>query len=160
MVKIERAKIERALILILFIITTVILVFELILPSTLQIIVEEESAYLKQIHIYDLTDCIIIAVSSVLMGFFVFYLLFKTEAKAAVAINLPPEKFLKLFKGLERKVIEVLIKEEEINQAELAEKTKIPKSSLSRILVDLEWRGVIFRYNKGMSKMVKLSFKK
>jgi uncharacterized membrane protein len=73
---------------------------------------------------------------------------------------LPPDKILKFFKGLERKIVEVLIKEGEINQAELAEKTKIPKSSLSRILVDLEWRGVVFRYNKGMSKMVKLGFKK
>lgn len=160
MAKIGRAKAESTLILILIITLTIFLFFELLMPSTLQIIVEEESTYLKQIHIYNLTDAVIIAVSSLLLGFLIFYISFKSEVKTSTAINLPPDKILKFFKGLERKIVEVLIKEGEINQAELAEKTKIPKSSLSRILVDLEWRGVVFRYNKGMSKMVKLGFKK
>ncbi|HIH96472.1 MAG TPA: winged helix-turn-helix transcriptional regulator [Thermoplasmata archaeon] len=160
MAKIGRAKAESTLIIILIIVLTIFLFFELFMPSTLQIIVEEESTYLKQIHIYNLTDAVIIAVSSLLLGFLIFYMSFKSEVKPSTAINLPPDKLLKFFKGLERKIVEVLIKEGEINQAELAEKTKIPKSSLSRILVDLEWRGVVFRYNKGMSKMVKLGFKK
>jgi len=160
MAKIGRAKAESTLIIILIIVLTIFLFFELSMPSTLQIIVEEESTYLKQIHIYNLTDAVIIAVSSLLLGFLIFYMSFKSEVKPSTAINLPPDKLLKFFKGLERKIVEVLIKEGEINQAELAEKTKIPKSSLSRILVDLEWRGVVFRYNKGMSKMVKLGFKK
>lgn len=45
----------------------------------------------------------------------------------------------------------------ELNQAELASRADIPKSTLSRILADLEKRGVIIRYENGMSKMVKLS---
>ena len=48
----------------------------------------------------------------------------------------------------------------EMNQADLSARTEIPKSTLSRILRDLEDRGLVFRYDYGMSKMVKLDSKK
>ena len=63
---------------------------------------------------------------------------------------------LKILKGNEKKVIEALIEYGEMNQADLSARTGIPKSTLSRILQDLEDRSLIFRYNYGMSKMVKL----
>jgi len=45
----------------------------------------------------------------------------------------------------------------EMNQAELAARIGIPKSTLSRTLQDLERRKLIIRYDNGMSKMVKLT---
>ena len=63
---------------------------------------------------------------------------------------------LKILKGNEKRVIEALMEYGEMNQADLSARTGIPKSTLSRILRDLEDRGLVFRYDYGMSKMVKL----
>ena len=67
---------------------------------------------------------------------------------------------LKILKGNEKRVIEALMEYGEMNQADLSARTGIPKSTLSRILRDLEDRGLVFRYDYGMSKMVKLDSKK
>ena len=67
---------------------------------------------------------------------------------------------LKILKGNEKRVIEALMEYGEMNQADLSARTEIPKSTLSRILRDLEDHGLIFRYDYGMSKMVKLDSKK
>jgi DNA-binding MarR family transcriptional regulator len=69
---------------------------------------------------------------------------------------------LRVLKGNEQKVVEVLLGAGALNQAELATMTEINKSTLSRTLHDMEQRGMIVRYENGMSKMVKLadSFKR
>jgi len=64
---------------------------------------------------------------------------------------------LRVLKGNERKVVDVLLGTEALNQAELATITEINKSTLSRTLHDMEQRGMIVRYENGMSKMVKLA---
>ena len=63
---------------------------------------------------------------------------------------------LKILKGNEKKVIEALMEYGEMNQADMSARTGIPKSTLSRILQDREDRSLVFRYDYGMSKMVKL----
>jgi uncharacterized membrane protein len=63
---------------------------------------------------------------------------------------------LTILKGNEKRVIEALMEYGEMNQADLSARTEIPKSTLSRLLQDLEDRSLIFRYEYGMSKMVKL----
>jgi len=63
---------------------------------------------------------------------------------------------LKSLKNNERKIVECLHEYGEMTQAELAEKTGIPKSTLSRILQSLEDREIIERYSNGMSKIVRL----
>jgi len=65
-------------------------------------------------------------------------------------------EMLKLLKGNERKIVEVLMDHGEMNQTELSGRTGIPKSTLSRVLQGLEIRGLVYRYEEGMSKMVKL----
>ena len=67
-----------------------------------------------------------------------------------------PVALLNLLKGNERIVAEALMKYGEMNQADLSARTGIPKSTLSRTLQNLEERKLIFRYDNGMSKMVKL----
>jgi uncharacterized membrane protein len=62
---------------------------------------------------------------------------------------------LNLLKGNERSVMEALMNHGEMNQADLSARTGIPKSTLSRTLQNLEDRKLIFRYDNGMSKMVK-----
>ncbi|MCX9010125.1 MAG: MarR family transcriptional regulator [Candidatus Methanoperedens sp.] len=67
------------------------------------------------------------------------------------------ENVLNIFKGNEQRIIKELYHNSELTQAELAARADIPKSTLSRILGDLEKRGLIIRYENGMSKMVKLA---
>lgn len=64
---------------------------------------------------------------------------------------------LRVLKGNDRKVVDVLLGAEALNQAELVAMTEINKSTLSRTLHDMEQRGMIVRYDNGMSKMVKLA---
>ncbi|MCK9631467.1 MAG: MarR family transcriptional regulator [Methanoregula sp.] len=66
-----------------------------------------------------------------------------------------PGIVLNLLKGNERSVMEALMNHGEMNQADLSARTGIPKSTLSRTLQNLEDRKLIFRYDNGMSKMVK-----
>ena len=92
---------------------------------------------------------------------------YKTALGASVADTNPdvPEQnkeddvrdILRVLKGNERKVVDVLLGTEALNQAELATITEINKSTLSRTLHDMEQRGMIVRYENGMSKMVKLA---
>lgn len=63
---------------------------------------------------------------------------------------------LKSLKDSERRIVECLHKYGEMTQVELAAKTGIPKSTLSRILQSLEDREIIERYSNGMSKIVRL----
>jgi len=113
-------------------------------------------------------DFIITAVSSGLIGASASYLFFTKSEKTTEAITKPgmadvhnkPERIdaiLKTLKGKEQIIINELINTGAINQSELSSRTKIPSSTLSRTLHDLEQKGLIIRYYNGMSKMVKLN---
>ena len=67
------------------------------------------------------------------------------------------ENLLKILKGNEKNIVKILIDHGEMTQSELFERTKIPKSTLSRTLTDLELRGIVLRYEHGISKKVKLN---
>jgi predicted transcriptional regulator len=67
---------------------------------------------------------------------------------------------LKSLKDGERRIVECLHEYGEMTQTELAAKTSIPKSTLSRTLRSLEDREIIERYSNGMSKMVRLKIGK
>jgi len=67
------------------------------------------------------------------------------------------ENFIKILKGNEKTIVKILMDHGEMTQSELFERTKIPKSTLSRTLSDLELRGIILRYEHGISKKVKLN---
>ncbi len=76
-------------------------------------------------------------------------------SKSSVAPEDDSSGLLKILKGNEKRVIEALMEYGEMNQADMSARTGIPKSTLSRLLQDLEDRSLIFRYEYGMSKMVK-----
>lgn len=113
-------------------------------------------------------DFIITAVSSGLIGASASYLFFTKSEKTTGAITKPGmadvhnkqesiDAILKTLKGKEQMILNELINTGAINQSELSSRTKIPSSTLSRTLHDLEQRGLIVRYYNGMSKMVKLN---
>jgi len=190
--KAKAMKIEgkTAFVMALFIVAVFMLASKFMLPTTVQVIIEGQSTYVKEIpNVYTLLDCVIIAVASFMLGASAFYLLFlgftdtekekekiehgaeqKESGSESPLKNADthtvqiPEKssaedeagLLKILKGNEKKVIEALMEYGEMNQADLSARTGIPKSTLSRILRDLEDRGLVFRYDYGMSKMVKM----
>jgi len=183
--KYDKMKIEgrATFFMVLFVISVFILVCEFWASSTVMIYVQGEFTTLKQVsNIYTLTDCIMIVVSSYLLGVSSFYLLFSelrtpekekvervSDVEKAPASNyerqIPDisrdkiEEILGVLKGSEPKIIKTLLDFGEMNQAELVVRTGIPRSSLSRILADLEKRGLIIRYGFGTSKMIKLGDK-
>ena len=186
---------KTAFVMVLFVVAVFMLASKFMLPTSIQVIIEGQSTYVKEIpNVYTVLDCVTIAIASFMLGVSIFYLLFvgfrmpekerveqEAEQKEAglepalqvqdahipnVDAQVPetsktaPEDdragLLKILKGNEKKVIEALMEYGEMNQADLSARTGIPKSTLSRILQDLEDRSLIFRYDYGMSKMVKL----
>ena len=143
-----------------------VLFSKLFTPTTMNFIIQGESTYIEDIpDIYTLMDCIIISIASFTLGISAFYLLLPGEESTKIPVELlkgtsqrvRQEEFLKILKGKEKKVVKELLKTGKMNQAELSACTNIPKSTLSRVLSDLESRGLVIRYEYGMSKMVKLS---
>jgi len=95
------------------------------------------------------TDFIITAVSSGLIGASASYLFFIESEKNVDVITKPNpddvhnkhksiDVILKTLKGKEQIIINELVKTGEINQSELSSRIKIPTSTLSRTLSDLE----------------------
>ena len=147
------------------ILSLVLLVFKLTNPTP--ICIQGEHAVTIS-NLYTLTDCITITILSGLAVASVMCLLFfRSETKESIdstTIDEPVvaqknnlEVILKTLKGKEQMIINELIKTGEINQSELSSRTRIPTSTLSRTLSDLEQKGLIIRYYNGMSKMVKLA---
>jgi len=194
---------KTAFVMALFIVAVFMLASKFMLPTSIQVIIEGQSTYVKEIpNVYTVLDCMVIAIASFMLGVSAFYLLFvgfrmpereKIEREAepggagsesalqvqdadthedipGVTVQVPETSksngsaateddkagLLKILKGNEKIVIEALMEYGEMNQADLSARTGIPKSTLSRILQDLEDRSLIFRYDYGMSKMVKL----
>ncbi|MBZ0174671.1 MAG: winged helix-turn-helix transcriptional regulator [Candidatus Methanoperedens sp.] len=168
----------------LFIASIFMIGIKMITPTPINIFMEGSDVIASQIPgFYTRADMFITAFFACLLGISTMYLLF-FDSKAALSKNLEhiltdnvhlaklpqvespdesvtakynTEDILKVMKGNDRKVIELLVEFGELNQAELASRADIPKSTLSRTLLDLERRGVIIRYENGMSKMVKLA---
>ena len=184
---------KTALAMALFVVAVFMLASKFMLPTTVQVIIEGQSTYVKEIpNVYTTLDCVIIAIASFLLGASAFYLLLvgfripesermeeetkpgeagsksalqvqdadaqvpETSKSSAGVTSEDEAGLLKILKGNEKRVIEALMEYGEMNQADLSARTGIPKSTLSRILRDLEDRGLVFRYDYGMSKMVKL----
>ena len=185
---------KTAFVMVLFVVAVFMLASKFMLPTSIQVIIEGQSTYVKEIpNVYTALDCMVIAIASFMLGISAFYLLLvgfrmperekiehKAEQKEAgsgsalqvqdadaqvpetskSSAGATPEDnragLLKILKGNEKKVIEALMEYGEMNQADMSARTGIPKSTLSRILQDLEDRSLIFRYDYGMSKMVKL----
>ncbi len=164
----------------LFTVSAFVLVIKVLVPTTVQIFIQSDVITLKQVpNIYTLPDIIIVAIFSCTLGVSGSYLLF-SEAKsinehgvtiqaheasrdisskeeAPIASKVNTETLLEVLKGNEPKIMKILLEHGELNQAELAVRAEVPKSTLSRTLSDLEKRGLIIRYENGMSKMIKLA---
>lgn len=170
----------RAFCMALFTISAFILVIKVLVPTTVQIFVYGDVITLKQVpNNYMLFDITIVAIFSCILGISGSYLLFSenksineygvtiqaheasgdisSKEETPIASKTNTEVLLEVMKGNEPKIMKILLERGELNQTELAVRADVPKSTLSRTLSDLEKRGLIIRYENGMSKMIKLS---
>jgi len=170
----------RAISMAVFTLSAFVLASKFLVPTTVQIFIQGEFITLKQIpNIYTIADMIIVSAFSCILGISATYLLFlepilrnkhldqslDTEPVSNLTTQEIPvaasqnnlDVILKTLKGKEQIIINELTKTGAINQSELSPRTKIPSSTLSRTLYDLEQKGLIIRYYNGMSKMVKLN---
>lgn len=180
-----KSKTVSIFIAVLFIASIFITGIKLITPTPINIVVEGSDVVVSQMPgFYILADMVIVTVSALLLGISAIYLLFvdvkpalekKSERVSSVknAANSSHDKkqipgimdqnkieeLLGVLKGSEPKIIKALLDFGEMNQAELVVRTGIPRSSLSRILADLERRGLVIRYGFGTSNMIKLGDK-
>ena len=181
---------KTALAMALFVVAVFMLASKFMLPTTVQVIIEGQSTYVKEIpNVYTTLDCVTIAIASFLLGASAFYILLvgfripesermEEETKTGEAGSEPalqvqdadaqvpetsetaPEadraELLKILKENEKRVIEALMEYGEMNQADLSARTGIPKSTLSRILRDLEDRGLVFRLTPSINHSQKI----
>jgi uncharacterized membrane protein len=148
----------------LFIISAFILGIKLLNPTPIQIYVGENGTSVTQIPGFFTTmDVVILVVASIVLGISGAYLLLPNPAEKPAEKSVLEtrkerwEKIPKTLKDDERKIYKVMLDSDGlINQSELAEKTGLSKSKVSRSLDLLESKGLVERKRRGMGNIVLL----
>lgn len=168
-----KATVRTALMGVLFCVSMFILIGKLLTPTPIQIFIEgEEPIPVGQILSFTYVDVAIIAISTFLAGISGFYLLFSDfigAPKATVKVIRVPQaavkepdtsqlgaKFaLRLLDGDEKRVFgEILESGGEILQKDLPIQLHFPKAKITRILDQLENKGLIIRKRFGMTNKI------
>jgi uncharacterized membrane protein len=148
----------------LFIVSAFILGVKLLSPTPIQIYVGENGTSVTQIPgFFTTTDVGILVVTAIVLGISGAYLLLpgsaeKPDEKPALETRKERwEKISKTLKDDERKIYKVILDSDGlVNQSELAEKTGLSKSNVSRSLDLLESKGLVERKRRGMGNIVLL----
>ncbi len=131
-------------------------------PRSITIIVSgNESVTLQTPALYTLEEVLIILVSSILIGISSTLMLLSKSEAAKSKLNLLEIKSLaKLLEGPEGKILEFLAKKGgEALQSEILFETGLSKVTVSRVLKEMERKGLISRKKYGNTKVVRLSGK-
>ncbi len=148
----------------LFVGSLFILGMKLLNPTPIQIYVDGSETAVSQIPgFFTYTDVIILVVTSCVLGVSGTYLLFSGSVEKPAGKLLLEERkerwkeTSKMLKDDERKIYKVILDSDGIiNQSELAEKTGISKSNVSRVLDLLESKGLVERRRRGMGNIILL----
>lgn len=157
-----------------FIASIIVLAVKLLTPASVQIFVEGNTAIASQIPgLFTYSDVVVIFLSSTIMSGTGLYLLLYDSLRAQAEVTAPApsagaghtilkerrqhwEETAKTLKKDERALYKAIIEEGVINQSELAEKTGLSRSDISRTLYLLESKGLIERKRLGMGNVVLL----
>jgi len=148
----------------LFIVSAFILVVKLLNPTPIQIYVDENKTVVTQIPgFFTTTDAIVLIVTSIILGISGAYLLLPVSVEKPAEVSVLGErkgrweKISKTLKDDERKIYKAILDSDGlINQSEIAEKTGLSKSNVSRSLDLLESKGLVERKRRGMGNIVLL----
>ena len=136
----------------------------IMMPTTVQFIIEGNVIELKEIpNIYNSFDMVVTSVSCFVLGSSLIYLLLvgKNEVVSKGETSLMKGNWDKILKRLtntdERKIVQLIIDEGgTIFQSQLVDKSGYSKSKVSLVLDKLEARKILERRRHGMSNVVVL----
>ena len=141
-------------------ISTTLLFMRIIQPTTLQLVVNGEVVESRSLPtVYTLTDIIIVAASSILLGACTLHLLQPIKSTAQPAPNTLhwSETLNRLADPDEQSIYRIVMEENgTIFQGELVERSGFSKSKVSLILDRLEAQHMVERKRYGMSNIVQL----
>jgi len=160
-----KASVRTVLMATLFVVSMFTLIGKLLTPTPIQIFIEgEEPIPVGEILSFTYVDVAIIAISTFLAGISGFYLLFSDfigapkvlqTVERADTSELDREFALRLLDGDEKRVFgEILESGGEILQKDLPIQLNFPKAKITRILDQLEHKGLIIRKRFGMTNKV------
>ncbi len=157
----------------IFVASIIVLSVKLLNPASVQIFVEGNTAITSQIPgLFTYTDVLVLVISSLFVSGSGMYLLHDAIAtKTDTRAPSPPasvgsmileerrqhwEETAKTLKKDEHALYKAIIDEGLVNQSELANKTGLSRSDISRALYLLETKGLIERKRLGMGNVVLL----
>lgn len=160
-----KASVRTVVMATLFVVSMFTLIGKLLTPTPIQIFIEgEEPIPVGQILSFTHVDAAIIAISTFLAGISGFYLLFSDfigipkvlpTVEGADTSELDGKFALRLLDGDEKRVFgEILESGGEILQKDLPIQLNFPKVKITRILDQLENKGLIIRKRFGMTNKV------
>ena len=158
----------------IFIASIGVLAVKLLSPTPVEIFVEGNTAVAAQVPgLFTYSDVVVLIVMSLLAGSSGLYLLLYDSLGTQTDISAPApsasvgsvileerrqqwEETAKTLKDDERALYKAVIDEAIVNQSELAEKTGLSRSNISRALYVMENKGLIERKRLGMGNVVLL----
>ncbi|MGZ4906621.1 MAG: helix-turn-helix transcriptional regulator [Halobacteriota archaeon] len=159
---------------IIFIASIGVLAVKLLSPTPVEIFVEGNTAVTSQVPgLFTYSDVVVLIVVSLLAGSSGVYLLLYDSLGTRADVSTPApsapvgsmlleerrqhwEETAKTLKDDERALYKAVIDEAIVNQSELADKTGLSRSNISRALYVLENKGLIERKRLGMGNVVLL----
>jgi predicted transcriptional regulator len=150
---------------ILLLISSFILVNKLLNPTPIQIIVSSEGQpiVVREFVTYTLIDVIVVVTSTIIVCMTSFYILFSTrlEGKALNPSNSIESdiKFaLRLLEGDQKKIFLLIVESGgSILQSEIVEKSGFSNAKVTRILSELESKGLIIKRRYGMTNKIEIN---
>jgi len=150
---------------ILLLISSFVLVNKLLNPTPIQIIVsgEGQPIVVREFVTYTLIDVIVVVASTVIVCMTFFYILFSTRLEGE-ALN-PSDsiesdiKFaLRLLEGDQKKIFLLIVESGgSILQSEIVEKSGFSNAKVTRILSELESKGLIIKRRYGMTNKIEIN---
>ena len=150
--KVDKLKVALSII---YLISTMILVFKIASPLNIQIIVRgEREVYIKEIpRVYTFSDMLIITVSSMMMSSCAVSLILLNILKSEIKVR--QASTVRSLSKSEKKVYDFLLSKGGVAfQSEIVETLNLSKSTVSIILDKLEAKGLVERRRRGMSNIV------
>jgi uncharacterized membrane protein len=156
---------------VLFAVSAFMFAIKILMPTTTRIIIPgEDPIIVGEIFRYTQFDVIIISVSTIILAFSTFYLLFvKSFSSDALSIitennntsEIDIDFAIRLLDGDKRKIFNEIVEAKgEILQSDLHVITGFSKAKITRILDYLEIKGLVIRKSYGMTNKIVLNKKK
>lgn len=153
---------------VLFAVSTFTFAIKVLMPTTTRIIIPgEDPIIVGEIYRYTQIDVAIISVSTIILAFSTFYLLFANSigSKNALLITensnsseIDVDFALRLLDGDKRKIFNEIVEAKgEILQSDLHAVTGFSKAKITRILDYLEIKGLVVRKSYGMTNKIAIN---